>query len=48
LPVEVLELRKLANSFKKHAEELSIRSAELEKLEQRRKRSSPEIKPARL
>ena len=47
LQVEVLELRKLADRLKKQADDLAIRSAELEKLVQGTKRRSPETKPGR-
>jgi hypothetical protein len=47
LQAEVLELRKLADRLKKQAEELAIRSTELEKLVQRTGRRSPEGKPGR-
>jgi hypothetical protein len=43
--VEVLELWKLADRLKKHADGLAMRPAELEKLIRRTKRRSPEAKP---
>jgi hypothetical protein len=46
LRAEVLELRKLADRLKKQAQELAIRSTELEKLVQRKRRPR-EDKPGR-
>jgi len=47
LQAEVLELRKLVDRLKKQAEELAIRSTELEKLVQRTGRRPADGKPGR-
>jgi len=47
LQAEVVELRKLVDRLKKQAEDLAIRSTELERLVQGTKRRAPEGKPGR-